>query len=148
MTEPRPASSNGANHGRGGRFVTGNSARKRHDLRSTSKRELRRINRRTAGLARRLGEALADAGRALEPLALPAVWRWAEAEVRRTDCFAALQVDPTNQKLHEMWASACRIQASVEKELGMTPATGQQLRSAESDPVLQVMRLRAANNDE
>jgi len=147
MSELAPSTSNGNKNGDDGRFKPGNTAAKRHGLRATSKVELRRRNRRVSRLAKRLAEAFADTGRPLEPLSLPLAVKWAELETLRVDLFAAIQKSPTNEKLRNTHLATTRLQVAIERELRMTPTLALDLQAGELDPVLQVMQLRAANNE-
>ena len=140
-------SPNGHDHGADGRWQRHNVAARRHGLRAGSKVELRRRSRRVSRLVKRLAEAFADAGRPLEALSFPLAVKWAELETLRVDLYAAIQKSPTNEKLRNSHLATTRLQVAIERELRMTPALGMDMRATELDPVLQVMQLRAANNE-
>jgi hypothetical protein len=145
MTKRSPAeaaAANGHNHGRDGRFTSGNTAARRTGLRSGSKLELRHRNRRVSQLQKRLAIACADAGRPLDVLSLPLAWKWAELETLRVDLYAALQHDLTNSKFHEQFLAVTRLQVHVERELVMTPAWTRLVRPTEPSFMEQLARRR------
>jgi hypothetical protein len=128
-----------------GRWLKGNrGAVRKHGLRAGTRKELRRRDTRTSRLLGRYQVLRADEGRPIGATMLPLARAYCEAEIRRRDLWAALQADPQNTRLHEMWISTVRAQGGLAAALGETmSAKARFLALAEpDDPVSQLVRYR------
>lgn len=115
----RPASRpTDSNRGPDGRWIRGNRGAVRHRLRASPASLIRRRHPRLNRLLRTFLEMRADQGRPVSPTQLPLAYRYIELELIATDCYGALEADPRNAKLFEMYASAVRAQALISTQLG------------------------------
>lgn len=114
----RVSRSSGADRGPDGRFIRNNQASVRHRLRAGQASLIRRRHSRLNRLLRHYLELRAAQGRPISATALPLAYRYIEGELRATDLFSALEADPLNAKLAEMYTSAVRSQALIANQLG------------------------------
>jgi len=114
---------NGQNHGSDGRFEPGNVAARRHGLRSASRAELRKRDRRTSRLLKAFLSYRADEGRPLGPTQLILARRYAETEVMARDLFAAWLLRPSDAGYHQRFISTTRAQVLLASALGETVAS-------------------------
>jgi hypothetical protein len=87
-------------------------------LRATPASLIRRRHPRLNRLLRSFLEMRADQGRPVSPTQTPLAYRYIELELLATDCYGALEADPRNSKLAEMYFSAVRGQALIATQLG------------------------------
>jgi hypothetical protein len=122
------------------RFQPGNTAARRHGLRATARKELRRRDRRTEKLLRDYLNYRADSGRPISPTALPLARRYVECEVLARDFFAAHQAQPNNTRYHQQWVSTTRAQALLAVQLGesVSRSTGGRVESLQNSAIWQI----------
>jgi hypothetical protein len=97
-------------------------AARKHGLRAKSSTSLRVRNYRAGRLLSRLQEIVADLGRPLQEVELPAARAWCQQEILATDLFGALQAGQGGEKALEQYLSVRRLQLSYATALGLTPS--------------------------
>jgi len=125
-----------------GRFLKGNRARNKHNLRARAPHLVGGRHSRAGWATRRLSLALGQAGRKLAVWEVERARRFCEMGIVATDAWNELDKrgfptkDEGCERLWEIYRAAVREQGNISRELGLTPAAEQSLRvevEAEAD---------------